>query len=734
MTTIKDIAKLSGVSQGTVSNVLNGKGIVSSEKIKLVEAAAAKLGYTVNERAKLLRKGRSRILAVVLPNIRFRQYVDFYRSFTSCAEGRGYSVSLCITNDNPETERAVISGIRSGMATGVATFASSGGMIASYLEAGFERRELLFVERDQDRPCGFIGFDYAECGRSMARKALGDGLASLAAVTGDLGLSNERAFLEAFEAEIAASRAACSVRSARLDIHRRNQGAMDLLDSGQPQGIIVSNFGFSDTFKNALDNFFSSGETRIYAVSPLFTMPEDDFIKYELNYRLMGKRAAELLIAGVEGQDEAPREILPGSGFRDWSVPFAPRAQAPAGMINVLTLDSPEAQAMRHLSRIFTRSTGVPVNISVSSYDEMHETLSSMDESSVYDVVRLDVTWLSWFAGRILRPLGEISPDIRQVLGTFVEGLSRQYSFVEDELYAVPVSPSAQVLFYRKDLFESTVLRRLYQESHHSKLEPPATFEDYNRIAAFFTRALNPQSPVEFGTTLTLGSTGVAGTEFLTRYFARARKLFDDDGTLLLDAEDARAALDELVEARVCAREKHCAWWTNAAREFAEGQTAMTILYSNFASDLIGRDSRIVGRIGCALVPGGSPIIGGGSLGVTKFSRDPELSLAFIRWMCSEPISSASMLLGGVSACAKAYENYEVVDSYPWLELAKDCFALSRNQRTPSRNFAPFDERRFLSILGMQVKNAISGAINSEEALERAQRAYEKQFPRPWGA
>jgi multiple sugar transport system substrate-binding protein len=60
MPTIKDIAQLAGVSQGTVSNVLNGKGIVSSSKIKLVQNAAAALGYTVNERAKILRKGKAR--------------------------------------------------------------------------------------------------------------------------------------------------------------------------------------------------------------------------------------------------------------------------------------------------------------------------------------------------------------------------------------------------------------------------------------------------------------------------------------------------------------------------------------------------------------------------------------------------------------------------------------------------------------------------------------------------
>lgn len=51
MPTMKDIAKEAGVSHGTVSNVLNKTGKVSIEKIKLVEAAAKKLGYVPNAQA-----------------------------------------------------------------------------------------------------------------------------------------------------------------------------------------------------------------------------------------------------------------------------------------------------------------------------------------------------------------------------------------------------------------------------------------------------------------------------------------------------------------------------------------------------------------------------------------------------------------------------------------------------------------------------------------------------------
>ena len=81
MATIKDIAKKAGVAQGTVSNVLNGKGNVSSDKIRRVLEAARQLGYVPNERAALLRKGTNDCLALVMPDSRARQYEDFYFSF-----------------------------------------------------------------------------------------------------------------------------------------------------------------------------------------------------------------------------------------------------------------------------------------------------------------------------------------------------------------------------------------------------------------------------------------------------------------------------------------------------------------------------------------------------------------------------------------------------------------------------------------------------------------------------
>ena len=724
MPTIKDIAQLAGVSQGTVSNVLNGKGIVSSNKIKMVQNAAASLGYTVNERAKILRKGKGKILAVILPNIRLRNYVDFFLSFKSHAENQGFKVLQYISNDNPETELGALAQIRSEMVSGLAVFSCLGNSAAVYREAGFAEQEVLFVERDPLVPCNYIGFDYSLCGAELARLAIRKGLGSLAIITDNTDFSNEADFLGAFRKTMS-SMSGHSLTHVQTDLFRKNQSAIQIFAEKTPEGIFCSNHDFAQTIKDVWENFHASVLTSIYTVSPVFTMPESSYTKYELNYRLMGQASAKFLVSNQEDRLTGQRTVLQNAGFRNWSSSLPTAHRGSTSRLDILTLESPAAEAMRSLSLIYSHSTGVEVNVSVFPYEDIHEVFESMEKSSVYDVVRLDVTWLSWHAGRILRPLEEIDPAIAGLLDTFVDGIDRKYSFVEDTLYALPVSPSNQLLFYRKDLFESTVLKRLYHEEFKSRLAPPRDFSEYNRIARFFTKALNPQSPVDYGSTVTLGSAGVAATEFLTRYFSLTDSLFDSDGRILLKSQHALKALADLVELKRYSREGHCAWWTNAAQEFAAGNVAMTILYSNFASGILHKESKVINRIGYALVPGSNSIIGGGTLGVSKYSEQPELALSFIRWLCSEPISSALSLLGSVPACRQSFDNYEIVDTYPWLDLSRSCFSRSRYQRTPSNDNGPFDEHRFLGILGKAVKNAYSGAASPGEALAHAQESYE---------
>ena len=66
--TIKDIAKLTGLSKGTVDRVLHNRGEVSKKSYEKVMAAVKELGYEPNVYASLLAKSQTRTIAVLLPS------------------------------------------------------------------------------------------------------------------------------------------------------------------------------------------------------------------------------------------------------------------------------------------------------------------------------------------------------------------------------------------------------------------------------------------------------------------------------------------------------------------------------------------------------------------------------------------------------------------------------------------------------------------------------------------
>src|SRR4051794_26238265 len=97
-----DVARLAGVSQATVSAVLNGTATdrrIAPATVARVEAAIAKLGYMPNMTARSLRGGHSGLLGVhtfesVFPVDRHDYYYPFLVGIESEAEAQGFDLVL----------------------------------------------------------------------------------------------------------------------------------------------------------------------------------------------------------------------------------------------------------------------------------------------------------------------------------------------------------------------------------------------------------------------------------------------------------------------------------------------------------------------------------------------------------------------------------------------------------------------------------------------------------------
>jgi LacI family transcriptional regulator len=69
VSSMRDVARLAGVSTATVSAVLNGKGTVSPELTLRVEKAMQALDYHPDQIARSLRVGRSNVIGMIVPDV-----------------------------------------------------------------------------------------------------------------------------------------------------------------------------------------------------------------------------------------------------------------------------------------------------------------------------------------------------------------------------------------------------------------------------------------------------------------------------------------------------------------------------------------------------------------------------------------------------------------------------------------------------------------------------------------
>jgi LacI family transcriptional regulator len=117
--TIKEVARLAGVSVATVSKALNGTGSVSVVLRDRVALAARTLGYAPHASARSLRSGATRILGLLiadLTNPYFLRLVDHIERLASAA---GYSVILCNSGEDPAREERNLAMLVSQRADGL---------------------------------------------------------------------------------------------------------------------------------------------------------------------------------------------------------------------------------------------------------------------------------------------------------------------------------------------------------------------------------------------------------------------------------------------------------------------------------------------------------------------------------------------------------------------------------------------------------------------------------------
>ena len=116
--TLKQIAKELGVSVSTVSKALNDSPEISEPtKIKIQEYAKLK-NYKPNVIGLNLKNRSTKTIGVIIPNILNSFFAKVFTGIEKVADGKGYKVITCISNESLEKEISILEMLSNGTIDG----------------------------------------------------------------------------------------------------------------------------------------------------------------------------------------------------------------------------------------------------------------------------------------------------------------------------------------------------------------------------------------------------------------------------------------------------------------------------------------------------------------------------------------------------------------------------------------------------------------------------------------
>lgn len=108
MVTVHDVAAHAGVSPRTVSNVVNGYEHVSAAMRERVQRAIEETGYRPSFAARSLRRGRTGLIGLIIPEIDVPYFAELVRCFIDQMAEPDLTLVVDHTGGDPARERAVL--------------------------------------------------------------------------------------------------------------------------------------------------------------------------------------------------------------------------------------------------------------------------------------------------------------------------------------------------------------------------------------------------------------------------------------------------------------------------------------------------------------------------------------------------------------------------------------------------------------------------------------------------
>ena len=307
--TMRDVARLAGVSIATVSAVLTGKKPVSTDLRGRVEEAMRALDYHPDHVARSLKMGSTNVVGMVIPDVTNPFFTELMHGAEEEARRCGISVMLSNTDDDPAIEHRQLNTLLAHLVDGI--LLSCADSFAPWDQLA--RRKVPFVFFDRV-PLGFKGAAVVLDNRAAAAEAtrylIELGHRRIAIIAGSQKVSPGIARLEGFRD---------AMEAAHLTVRKQYLRFGDFsIDAGYHAGLELIALPSAPTAIFSCNNKMTLGlmramaEQRVPCPGVISVIGFDDF-EWSANFsprlttmgqptRAMGRKAMEILLDQIKRQ------------------------------------------------------------------------------------------------------------------------------------------------------------------------------------------------------------------------------------------------------------------------------------------------------------------------------------------------------------------------------------------------------------------------------------------------
>lgn len=354
--------------------------------------------------------------------------------------------------------------------------------------------------------------------------------------------------------------------------------------------------------------------------------------------------------------------------------------------INVL-VESGGKQELQEIAALYKEEQGVTVNLVELPYSGVFDRLTSEMTSggASFDVAAVDAPWISIFKDLAV-PLDDMFTE--EVQSDLFPALVAEAQ-ADGQFVAMPAWTNAEILLYRKDLFEDPKQQENFKAEYGYDLVVPTTWEEFTDVARFFTQDTDGDGETDlFGTDVK----GAVPDEWLAHVLQAGSEgvVLDSEGNVIIDNDAHLEAFkfysDLNNEYHVSPEGVAQVDWAAAQNLFYQGKTAMLRFWAH-AYKLTPEDSVVFDKVGAAPMIGGAggvgAIPGPWYLMVPNTTSKKTEALDFVQFVYDHNEMAIESPLG-LAARVSAFEAYKDKPGYEHFSALLDTLAAPATAGRPA--------------------------------------------------